>query len=211
MVKIKYLISSNKNYYNITVPRLLKSLIESGINKEDIFIAVSGADNETFFTKNNVLHKYTTGNSFDLTSLIESVKHDLFKEYTYFFLLHDTCEVGIRFKTNVEMILEEFGGYTIPLFKNYISSNIGVYYRPYLMDNIDKILEMENHDKTWYVLAEDKLIDERTYAFGTSPLIKGVEKIYSDEVLREVNYCKEIDLYKYKANWYMKDIWTNKA
>jgi len=213
MAKIKYIISSHKNYYSTTIGKLLHSLIQAKIPKSDIFVAVGGQDNNDFYDLNWIEHKNVTTNSFDLTSLIECVKHDLFPEYDYFFLLHDTCEVGENFKDKIENRIDE-NTITKALFATYPSSNIGLYKRDYIIDFIQhKIpnINIENQSKDFYVKHEDAFfVDKTKNAFSLLPIIEAYKYIYSDNVKREINVCPEIELIKYKANWFVRD-WVIEA
>lgn len=208
---IKYLISSHKLYYDITIKKLVDSLLASGITEKDIFITVGGSDDNEFYMKNNIEHKNVTTNSFDWTSLIEVMKHDIFSEYEYLFLLHDTCAVGENFKTKLQSFIKD-DTLTIAMYGNHPSSNIGLYKRRVLYENYVTrmgIIGKENFDKTFYVEYEDLyFINKQSNYFSPIAKILGYKKIYSDSTEREINYCPEIELYKYKANWFMRHEWV---
>jgi hypothetical protein len=205
MSKIKYVISSHKSYYNVTVKRLVNSLNKSGIPNEDIFIVVGGEGNDYFLEQDGIEHKNVFSNSFDLTGFIECVKYALFPEYDYFFLLHDTCEVGENFRRLVEeRITPEI--VTLAMCGTYPSSNIGLYKRDHVMNNKQKLVSLENQTKDVYVNQEDLLlVDKYHNCFDKRYINRGVKYVYSDNVQREVIECIPIQLYKYKANWYVRD------
>lgn len=208
-MKIKYLISSHKSYYNFTVNKLVESLKLNGINECDIFITSGGFKCEQEYVKNGILHHNVITNSFDLTSLIEVVKKNLFQTYDYIFLLHDTCEVGVDFKNRLCNLINN-NSKTIALFGATPSSNIGIYKREYLTLHRDYILTLENQTKDFYVENEDVLlIDKNIYHFSHLPQIVNNGLIYSDTP-REINYSNEIDLYKYKANNFVRVDWIIK-
>ena len=210
--KIKIGISSNKKYEEKTLPVILLSLIENNISRSDIVIFIGGYDKCYQKIVDDVEYRYLDYNSFDLTSAIDIVENSLISDY--WFLLHDTCKVGPRFKDSI---------YNFPnckfekiALKQKPSMNIGLYSYEYLMSMKDKIIPLKNKDysedgidkcKTWHVNNEDYLL----WLNGNVPLVYGnenpvmtIENInwYNTNTARITEYYKSIDLYKSKVICY---------
>lgn len=207
-MKIKFLISSHENYHKLTLSRLLNSLINNNIKKDDIFITIGGSSENLSYYLDGIQYKKTVYNSFDLSSIIEVVKNDLFLDYDFVFLLHDTCEAKENFK-NLVFSFDYNGIESCRMFQNYPSSNIGLYERAFLITNKKRIIELENKSKTDYVEFEDFIFtlsakDKLTH-YANIPEIIGYENTYSDNTIRQINFCSQLDLLKYKANWEVRD------
>lgn len=212
-MKIKICVNSTKEYSEKTLPILIPSLINSGINSKDIFVFEGGHYKRTV-TKTDAYNLIKTdNNTIDFTALIDIVENEL--ESDYWFYIHDTCKVGPKFK---ELL------YNIPRIRPdkialaYIySMNIGSYKYEYLLKHRNRLLEIKNQDysrdgiqrcKLWGVYAEDymlhQLTDSRTYVYN--PHISNHSVLdninwYDTNIKRRTEYHPKLDLYKSKSNF----------
>ena len=100
--------------------------------------------------------------------------------------------------------------------KKYPSMNIGTYLHQDLIKCKDILLDKKSSNnpskdeikklKIMGIGSEDcifKYLEKHKYigTYCKKPKIEKEKKIYSDNVLRRTEYYKELDLYKYKANW----------
>jgi hypothetical protein len=214
---IKICISTTKTHSQKTLPVLIKSLLESGINKNDIYIFEGGNDRRTEGLYEDIKYIKTNHNSFDYTSLIEIVGHNI--EADYWFLLHDTCRIGVLFK---ELLDKSVNQKLIPRnadkmsLKHGPSMNIGFYKYDYLMKHKDEIISFKGTGKSpqeieltkkEHIAKEDYLFaltDSDTYLVidATNPIQSfGRVDVYNSGTTRKVEYYSQLDLYKFKANW----------
>lgn len=214
---IKIGIASHKYYKSKTIPILLQSLIECGINQSDITIFISGYNSFNQYTENEINYRELNFNSFELSPMIDIVENKLIAEY--WFLLHDTCKVGKEFKNKL---------YNIPkskpekiALKRFPSMNIGLYSYDYLLTYAEKILKMKNIDysyssiqscKTWHINNEDYLLwrngGEPLIYHNGGPNIVGIENWYGADTTRIIEYYSGLDLYKNKANWQLSNTYV---
>jgi hypothetical protein len=143
---MKYIVSSNINYYKSTYRPLVTSLIDSGIEPIDIVMVVGGCSEDSVLE--NILNINIVPvpyNSFDLTGLIYvSENSEKFLDTNYF-LLHDTCLVGPNFKKLSEEVQE---GIPIRTLREGISMNIGMYSLHTLNENRENITKLKYYPNT---------------------------------------------------------------
>ena len=215
-MKIKICITSNKNFSHNTLPILLPSLKDSGIENEDILIVEGGFDERTVDIVDGMTHIKTNQNSIEYTCLIEIVEHQI--ESDYWFMMHDTCRVGSKFK---ELM------YNIPInadkvaLKTWPSMTIGAYKYEYLLNHKKRLMDIKNTDysreklqywKQWGIHNEDYMLwrENQTPCHVYNPHLEHKDKFvvcdepqwYKDsKTIRRVEYYPQLDLYKNKANW----------
>jgi hypothetical protein len=208
---IKIAIATNKNFYKETLPIIINSLLDAGIEKEIINVFNAGFDNEKFEVIDGINHYYLNHNSYEYSPLIEIVEKELVSEY--WFLIHDTCKVGKSFK---ELL------YNIPeskpeklALKTKPAMSIGSYKYDYLLLNKEKILSIKNKDysreslmhwKLWGVPNEDYILwmvapNPTIYNGRDDWQIIGYENWYNSNTVRRTEYYPSLDLYKNKSNW----------
>lgn len=208
---IKIAIATNINFYKLSLPIVLQSLQENGIDKSQIFVFNAGFTEEKTETIDGIVHYYLTHNSYEYSPLIEIVEKGLFSDY--WFLIHDTCKVGPKFK---ELL------YNIPeskpeklCLKDSPAMSIGSYRYDYLLSVKDKLLSIKNTDyseqslmrwKTWGVPNEDFIL----WKTSPTPLIYNnnknwnvvrQENWYGTNTIRRTEYYPSLDIYKNKSNW----------
>ena len=101
---IKIAIATNKNFYELSLPIVIPSLLEAGIEPKDIFVFNSGFDVFNMEIIDGITHYYLNHNSYEYSPLIEICDKEFQSEY--WFLIHDTCKVGPRFKELLNNIPE---------------------------------------------------------------------------------------------------------
>jgi len=216
---IKIAVASNINFYKSTLPIVIPSLLERGIEPNDIHVFIAGGHNYRYELTPDGLHfHYLSHNSYEYSPLIEIVEKELVSEY--WFLIHDTCKLGPKFK---ELL------YNIPenrpdklALKSKPAMSMGTYKYSYLMTWKDKIMSIRNNDyseqamnhwKYWGVPNEDWIM----WMTGDRPLIYNNndgwvvvdnENWYGISTQRRTEYYYSLDLYKNKSNWGQKPILT---
>jgi hypothetical protein len=213
-VKIKIAIASSINFYQKSLHVIIPSLIECGIEKEDIHVFIAGWGSEGRQDNEGMTFYQLEHNSYEYSPLIEIVDKEL--KADYWFLIHDTCKVGPKFKKLI---------YNIPknrpekvAMRPTPSMSIGAYRYDYLMSCKDQLMNIRNTDlsveslkkwKYWGVDAEDYILwktspDPAVYdGFGEEDKhhILGYENWYGTNTTRMIEYHPALDLYKNKSNW----------
>jgi hypothetical protein len=213
-MKIKIAIASNINFYQKSLPVIIPSLMENGIEPEDIHVFIAGFGYEGKQNNEGITYYQLEHNSYEYSPLIEIVDKQI--QADYWFLIHDTCRVGPKFK---ELL------YNIPptypdkiAMRSCPSMSIGIYKYEYLLTVKDKLIDIRNTDlsieslkrwKLWGVNAEDYILwktspDPNVYdGFGEEEKhnILGYENWYGTNTTRMVEYHPALDLYKNKSNW----------
>lgn len=208
---IKIAIATNINFYEKTLPILIKSLLDCNINKEDINVFNSGFDKSDLQIIDGIKHYYLSHNSYEYSPLIEIVERGL--ESDYWFLIHDTCKVGNNFK---ELL------FNIPdsrpekiALKSKPAMSIGSYRYDYLLSIKDKLLSIKNTDyskeslmkwKLWGVPNEDFILwmtEPKPIIYNNKNewSITEYENWYGTNTTRRTEYYPSLDIYKNKSNW----------
>lgn len=212
-MKIKFAISSNINFYKITQPIIVNSLIESGVPEEDIYFFIGGYNEYRKIHKRQNIYE-VNHNSFDFTSLISVIELEL--EADYWFLLHDTCYVGPNFYKKV--LSSNYSSDVIALTEHGFSMNIASYKQSYINDKKTEILQFKNVNydiesinniKRLCVHLEDILIKNSNSVsyYTTSGYSEGPYDFYKNGTMRIIEHYPDIDLHKVKSNWIGKDIY----
>ena len=208
---IKIAIATNKNFFDKTLPIILPSLLSVGINKEDIHIFNAGYDEYKMEVIDGITYHYLNHNSYEYSGLIEISEREI--ESKYWFLIHDTCKVGSKFK---ELL------YNIPsdnpvkiALKGKPAMSMGLYRYDYLLSLKEKLTSIKNTNysqdsmmnlKRWGVPNEDYILwmTEPTpliYNNNDSWTIVDNNNWYNTGTTRRTEYYPSLDLYKNKSNW----------
>lgn len=221
-MKINFAIATNNKFENLTVPVILSSLINNGIELDSIHVFAAGYEQYEYMDMGYYHYHKLDHNSFEYSPLITIVEKQL--ESEYWFLIHDTCQVGPKFKSIVYSIPEskpEKIALTVTP-----SMSIGSYRYDYLMtDEVkNKLLAIKNTDyseksmtdwKFWGVDAEDYILHktappaqyyspELLRPHGQDFVVVDYNNWYGTNVTRRTEYFRSMDLYKNKSNWVLK-------
>ena len=210
---MKIAIATNKNFYKLTLPIIIQSLIDSGIEKKDIYVFNGGYDEESVENIDGITYYFLNYNSYEYTPLICICENKI--ESDYWFLLHDTCKVGIKFKELSHKIL--INNYDKIALKSCPSMSIGAYKYNYLISLTDTLIKIKNMDyseesmqkwKQWGVPNEDFILwktEPKPYLYGNDGFnVIDNENWYNTGVERRTEYFPSLDLYKNKSNWTFK-------
>ena len=136
---MKFVISSHIDYIESTETKLVTSLLDSGVNIDDIYIFVGGYDvNYGYVKLSTNINKFSSPhNSMDFTGLISVIEMDI--QSDFWFLLHDTCYVGKNFYNTVKNFNYENVNYVALTFDT--SMNMGSYKWSYIQEKKEQILQ----------------------------------------------------------------------
>lgn len=215
-MKIKIAIITNKNFYEKSLPLLIDSLKKAAIDCNDIHVFNAGFDRCAHcVTADGINYWELDHNSFEYSALLHISEHKI--ESDYWFLIHDTCTVGPKFKELLYNIPESMPE-KIAL-RVWPSMSIGAYRYDYLIRPVikNKLLEIKNtdyshesmmHFKNWGTVNEDYIL------WKTEPVpmvynncyqsdwhVVDYNNWYGTDTIRRTEYYKSLDLYKNKANW----------
>jgi hypothetical protein len=207
---LKIAVASNVHFYEHTLPIIIPSLIERGIEKDDIHIFVAGFDKYNYEQKDGIHFHYLNHNSYEYSPLIEIVDREI--ESEYWFLVHDTCKFGPNFK---ELLYNIPPGSVKLAMKPRPAMSMGTYRYDYLLSVKDKLMSIKNTDyseqsmnhwKSWGVPNEDWIMwmtDPQPLIYNNEPnwsLIDN-DNWYGTNTVRRTEYYHSLDLYKNKSNW----------
>jgi hypothetical protein len=208
---IKIAIATNKNFSQFSLPVILKSLIDCQINLDDIIVFHAGYDEREEKIIDGIKNVFLNHNSFEYSPLIDICENNL--ESEYWFLIHDTCKVGPRFK---ELL------YNIPVdkpeklaLKSKPAMSMGLYKYTYLKSVEQKIFTIKNTDyshesimkwKLWGVPNEDFILwmtepNPKFYNNIDEFSIVDNKNWYGTNTIRRTEYYPSLDIYKNKSNW----------
>jgi hypothetical protein len=208
---IKIAIATNKNFYELSLPIVIPSLLESGIEPKDIFVFNSGFDVFNMEIIDGITHYHLDHNSYEYGPLIEICDKELLSEY--WFLIHDTCKVGSKFKELLNNIPESKPEKLS--LKTSPAMSIGLYRYDYLLTLKDKLLSIKNTDyseesmmkwKKWGVHNEDFILWKShpkpiIYNNNNHWEVVDYNNWFNTKIKRRTEYYPSLDLYKNKSNW----------
>jgi hypothetical protein len=218
MVQINICVNSTKSFSKKTIPVIVQSLLESGIDSKNIFVIEGGYEKRYAEKKDTYTHIFTNHNSLEYTGLIDIVEYEMISDY--WFNIHDTCKVGKNFKKLLYNIPNNFPD-KIAL-RSHPSMSIGSYKYEYLIKHKERLLNIKNKDysreslqywKQKGIEMEDymlyKLQDVNTFIYNPKISCSGWNIIdgedwYNTNIKRRIEYHPTLDLYKSKSNWEVK-------
>lgn len=213
-------ISSCLDYSNSTIPNITKSLIDSGINPDNIWVVIGGCvSNQKTILESKIHQITTTHNSFDLTALIEVTENKMFDDN--WLLLHDTCVAGPNFTTllkSYEPLLSKSGRVAL---RSHPSMSIGLYEGSFLSNHLDVLQKyksiVEPNNSESLIAAKHKAFQSEDCLLWKLPKVSspscmgsgGFQQQKVDNNLwnfsytgrRVQEYFPQLDLYKLKANY----------
>lgn len=211
---MKIVINSNKNF-TIALDKLMDSFRNLKEFKDFEFIICIGGFYElpsyVLEQNENITYIKCNHNSIDFTGLITLLEF-LPNEVGHFFYLHDTCVVGENFLKYLQDL--DLNGITTMRIFRKSSMNIGIYSFDIICKFKEFLLENKNTDDTRVQYFKNKGVDDEDFIFKNDdnnkiyrnqcyPTDIKFERYYGG-ALRRIEYYKEVDLYKIKANWRRK-------
>jgi hypothetical protein len=206
-------ISTNINYSQKSLPKLLASLKRAKVPSSQIYVFEGGhtANNQEIST-GGINYFKVNHNSFDITSLIGILENNL--QSNGWLLLHDTVIVFPCFIRLINQVL--WRDFDTVQFKKISSMNMGIYKGDYLSRLSDNILKFKNIDysdgaiqlhKQIAINFEDFLFQKSTnnYILNTNSKNYFIhDNIKYCGSLRRRETFMNIGLVKYKANFSTK-------
>lgn len=208
---IKIAIATNKNFYKQTLPIVIPSLLSAGIENKDIHVFNAGFDEYIMEIVDGITYHYLNHNSYEYSALIEISEKQIKSEY--WFLIHDTCKVGSRFK---ELLYNIPNNNVVKIaLKSKPSMSMGTYRYDYLLSIKDRLLSIKNTEyshekmmywKRWGVPNEDFILwmtDPKPLIYNNvdSWMVIDNYNWYNTNTIRRTEYYPSLDLYKNKSNW----------
>lgn len=197
-MRIGYLISSNKAYFESTYLVLNRSLLSCGIEQNNILWFVGGHEENKKVND----HIYQVDhNSFDFTALIGFFSTDAYLEETFshIFLLHDTCEAGPEFKTKAETFDN-----SLPYLSTCRIFTMGMFAISFLKEQKDFLNGLKNLSKQKAMKYEMYFYDnygqhsyQKVNNFPSEYVFHDSRDVYGHGYARRVCYLPYLDLYKY--------------
>ena len=166
---------------------------------------------------NNVYYVHVLHNSIDFTGLIYICETESLPLATprYWLYLHDTCECDITVFEASCNILKSYDGNTSPIAQ-YPSMNMGIYkhqdiinLKPFILNHkssdlpcTDEVLELKKKGVSFEDFIFRKLLCENHLS---DRQILPPRDVYGNGVMRITEVFSTIGIYKYKANWNLKN------
>jgi hypothetical protein len=148
--KIVYLIASCLNFYERTVPALLKEMFAEGIQPERIKVVVNGCREKTDKVINGVAYAFSTHNAWEWSTLYEA---PLRWKFDYGLLIHDTNVIFPGFRRSVESVNGHLQWDHLPA-SPMARCLLGLYSHDFLMRLNEWLYGIDNIDKRNGVIAE---------------------------------------------------------
>jgi hypothetical protein len=219
--KIVFAINSNRNFYLLSLPKALRSLLDAGVDEDSIMVIVGGFDDEfegkamaeelKDYWKINKIHT-TKQNSCDYTTFNFLADYpDKFSQFDYLFYMHDTSWVGNDFLNRLKEHTphEQVDSYGLT---GSWSMNIGLYNIDYLLSKEEEIRKALNTDnspdviniwKQWGATTEDYLMNKADGCYTNANALESLklENPYGSDIKRRTRYFHCLDFYKSQSNW----------
>lgn len=216
---MKIVINSNDKG-DVALNHLLESMKScEEYNEYEVIIVIGGYytnSNCYEISRNeNITYIKCNFNNLDLTgltTLMELYSGDVDEHYVY---LHDTCKVGNNFYKKIKAI--DLSNVSSIKINRRFSMNIGIYSQK-IINSFKSFLTIKNTDKCKMSL-KSYVVSREDFIFNEDPKnivldnydgwnYTGPTDYYNTGTMRIVEYYKNLDLYKIKANWYWKSDWN---
>jgi hypothetical protein len=217
---LKFIISTANHFYEKTLPVLIPGMLNAGVPKGDIIIGCGQNKSCTKEEREGLQYLFLPERGFEWIGLACLLSYSMVDESDFWFMIHDTCEVGERFYSQVLTKFDELTAkYDNPkeavqyvrLNKDYWSMNMGLYSSGFIKTKENFIKSMlRNGDDT-----EDEAIRHKAVAVQNEDAFcknstgwlnskmkdpKLLKDRYETGQKRRVEIYPEISLTKYKAN-----------
>lgn len=215
--KLKIVINSYKDN-NTALNKLISSLKKcKNFSNYEFIVFIGGYYDLNGYVldkeEDNITYIHCNHNSIDFTGLIGIVDY-LPKSDEYYFYLHDTTVAGENFLNNLNSI--NLDNVSSMRLRPSASMNIGIYSNELLHRHKDVFNELKNNDhnksqeyKKKGIQYEDELFrkDNNNRLINNKDNLVSVshpQDFYKNGVMRIIEHY-DIDLYKIKANWKIKN------
>ena len=206
---MKVIINSNATYFPYAFAKIskCKSYIE---NKDKFLFIVGGSYKKKKNLGSNVIQ--TKINSLDFNGMIYLLQNKETIKEDKFFYTHDTCDFGDNFFNLLSDKFDLFESARLFAIAKE-SAFIGIYNKKLLTAYEEQIMKFYNTDKSVEKLNYLKTMTIRNESFllRSSPslckerIVTGPFDVYSNNVPRISEFFPELDYYKFKANWFLKN------
>jgi hypothetical protein len=208
-------VTTSKNYFDKTIPKLIKRFSELGFDLNKVYVFEGGYKKNEKIEK-TFNHYRVDHNSFDLTALISILDLKIDNE-KHWLLLHDTLHIKKSFKYIIATINPDL--YDCMPLRDGQSMNIGIYSHDFIIKNEDYIVSVKNMDYSTEGIQKSKYrgVLEEDYLFKNSKNSKIINKIlyFSEHVesesyfgtIRSKETYPQLGIVKYKANFKKADNW----
>lgn len=194
---MKFLISTNDMYAKKTLPVIIPSLMNAGIEASSIVVCYNSNKKTVVIDTQKIEHRYYDTSLYEYVCFLVALEID---EDT--FMLHDTCEVMPNFFDNLNQFIKNKKFNSIKLKKTDYSCNIGLYSSEYLNSIRNRILSFpKSIDKLTAVSWEDSLFSFDSLFFQDSEPVVTHDDVYGTNNIRRIEYFQSIGLKKYKSHW----------
>lgn len=176
-MKLAYIFSTTKSYYDKTVNRIIGECRASGIPPEDTFIVSSQEDSNESILINGCKVIKVTYTAIHLTPFIyvlENLKS--YEKYSHFCLLHSTSKIGLQFYKNLTNYLSNIEGFIDAIPFNTVShrsqtKDMGILSCDMLrsLENYFKKIKLENFNRDSLLSLKKQLISDENLIFGMPP------------------------------------------
>ncbi len=216
MKPIAYMISSHFSYCTLALPRLLKSLRNVGIPRENIFVVLCGCQREFDQQGPECTFWYVSHESRNFCTFVEAVnpaRAEALSRFDHMFQLMDTClahpkfaELSADFDRNLDAVgitpfrgpdltLSDFGAYRLEYVRSHTQLINDVYRNVTHDHNCD-------YEGKMYGMADPA---RRGFYSGTNDprftILETAKDVYGTGTLRQTELYTAVDLVHYKSNW----------
>ncbi len=148
--KIVYVIASCLNFYEKTVPELVKELLAEGIEHSRIKVVVNGCEKDEDKTITGISYAFSTHNAWELSALYEA---PLRWQFDYAMLIQDTNQVFPGFRRRVESFNRHMQWDHLPATP-MARCLLGLYARDFLLRTNAWLRKIDGMDKKDAIIAE---------------------------------------------------------
>lgn len=222
---IAYLISSHFSYAPMALPRLLDSMIASGVKPEQIFVVMCGCRREFDQRTTKGTFWYVNHESRNFCTFVEAVderRREALQNFDHVFCLLDTSEVGPQFAELTNKFDREWDAVGVNPHgsQERAQCDLAAY-------SLDHLRSIQHHIETFrnahpsvnwewegrvFGEAERRTFYGREH-WGPLPknkggfehigkeVVAGPQDIYGTGSMRITEYYKYADMYRFKSNW----------
>jgi hypothetical protein len=222
---IAYLISSHFSYAPMALPRLLDSMIASGVKPEQIFVVMCGCRREFDQRTTRGTFWYVNHESRNFCAFVEAVderRREALQDFDHVFCLLDTSEVGPKFAAVTDDFDREWDAVGVNPHggEDRAQCDLAAY-------SLDHLRSIRHHIETFrnahssvnwewegkvFGLAQRKWFYGRekwgpiartrtSYEHIGKQVVAGPLDVYGTGSMRITEYYKYADMFRFKSNW----------